>query len=39
MNGNAVSGKSLEDMVAKSGLAIKDITSLELTEGVVTQKD
>lgn len=39
INGNAVSGKSLEDMVAKSGLAIKDITSLELTEGVVTQKD
>ena len=39
INGNAVSGKSLADMVAKSGLTIEDITSLELTEGVVTQKD
>ena len=39
INGTEVKGSSLEDAVAESGVAVKDLTDLEIVSGIVTQDD
>ena len=39
INGTEVKGSSLEDAVAESGVAVKELTDLEIVSGIVTQDD